>query len=47
MRRQSGIGRKALKNRFLVDVARFTVDRNKLIKDFGFNVIKSEEDLED
>lgn len=41
------IGRKALKNRFLVDVAKSNVNRQRLMRDFGVTEPRDEEDLED
>lgn len=41
------VGRKALKNRFFVDVAKSNVNRQRLLKDFGVNMPRDEEDLED
>lgn len=41
------IGRKALKNRFLVDVAKSNVNRQRLLKDFGVHAPRDEEDMED
>lgn len=41
------IGRKALKNRFMVDVSRSSVKRMELKKHFGILTPEDEEDLED
>lgn len=41
------VGRKILKDRFLIDVSRTNVDRLKLKKDFGIATPIDEEDLED
>ncbi len=40
------VGRKMLKNRFIVDVSKAGVDRIKLKKDFGIKTPLDEEDLE-
>lgn len=41
------IGRKALKNRFLVDVTKSSVNRQQLMRDFGITEPRDQEDLED
>ncbi len=41
------VGRKLLKNRYVVDVARTGVDRMKLKQEFGIRAPIDEEDLED
>ncbi len=41
------VGRKALKNRFLVDVTKSNVNRQRLMRDFGVTEPRDEEDLED
>lgn len=41
------IGRKALKNRFVIDTAKTSVKRDSLIREFGVMTIDSEEDLEE
>ncbi len=41
------IGRKALKNRFMIDPARASVNRMELRKNFGLSGAYSEEDFED
>lgn len=41
------IGRKALSNRFVVDTAKTSIKRQKLLRDFGFTGPISEEDTED
>lgn len=41
------IGRKALKNRFVVDSARASIKRSDLSRQFGISISDSEEDLED
>lgn len=41
------VGRKFLKNRFIVDVSRTNVDRVKLKQEFGVSTPIDEEDLED
>lgn len=41
------IGRKALKNRFLVDVTKSNVNRQQLMRDFGITEPRDQEDLED
>jgi hypothetical protein len=41
------VGRKLLKNRFMVDVSRTSLNRIKLKKDFGVAAPVDEEDLED
>jgi hypothetical protein len=41
------VGRKLLKNRYVVDVAKTSVDRVKLKQEFGIKAAIDEEDLED